>query len=76
MKSKVMKKVPFMKAKDMVLEKKLQKTLEEIEKAGEKLPKTIELGIRKMTDDKIRKAEARKEFDAEARRKLKNSRRR
>lgn len=76
MKSKIRHKIPGMKAKDLVSEKKLHKMLEEIEKAGENLPPTIKPENREMMDDKNRKAEARKEFDAGIRGKLRNSRKR
>ncbi len=74
MKTKVVNKIPGRKAKDMVSEKKPQKTLEDIGKAGEELPKTIKPENRETLDDKKRKAEARKEFEANVRGKLKNSR--
>ncbi len=76
MKSKVVNRIPGKKAKDMVSGKKPQNTLEEIEKAGESLPETFKLENRKMLDDKNRKSEARKEFEAVVRGKLKNSRKR
>jgi hypothetical protein len=55
-------------------EKKPQKPPEEIEKAGEDLPKIIKPENRERPDDKKQKAEARKEFEAQVRGKLKNSR--
>lgn len=76
MKLKVVNTIPGRKAKDMVSEKKLQKTAEEIEKEGANLPKTIKPEDRETLDDKRQKAEARKEFDAEVRGKLKYSRKR
>ncbi len=76
MKSKVVNRIPGKKAKEMISEKKPPNPLEEIEKAGENLPKTIKLEDRKMLDDKNRKSEARREFEAAVRGKLKNSRKR
>jgi hypothetical protein len=52
MKLKVVNTIPGRKAKDMVSEKKLQKTAEEIEKEGANLPKTIKPEDRETLDDK------------------------
>lgn len=76
MKMKITNMIPGRKAKDMASEKKLQNTPEEIEKAGESLPETPKPENRETPDDKKQKAEARKEFDAEVRGKLKYSRKR
>jgi hypothetical protein len=76
MKTKVANMIPGRKAKDTVSEKKLQKTPEDIVKAGVNLPETAKPENREMPDDKKRRAEARKEFDSEVRGKLKYSRKR
>lgn len=76
MKQKVANMIPGRKAKDAVSEKKLQNTPEEIKKAGESRPETPKPENRETPDDKKRKVEARKEFEAEVRGKLKYSRKR
>jgi hypothetical protein len=74
MRLKVVNMIPGRKAKDMASEKKLQNTPEEIEKAEENLPETAKPENRETPDDKKQKAEARKEFEAKIRGKLKHSR--
>ena len=76
MKLKVASTIPGRKTKDTVSDKKLQNTPEAVEKAGESLPATPKPENRELPDDKKRKAEARKEFEAEVRGKLKYSRKR
>ena len=76
MKSKVLNRIPGKKAKDMISEKKPPNSPEGIEEPAESLPKTISVEDWKMRDDKNRKSEARKEFEAVVRGKLKNSRKR
>jgi hypothetical protein len=76
MKPKVANTIPGRKAKDMVSEKKPQKPPAEVEKAGESRPETPKPENRETPDDKKRKVEARKEFEAEVRAKLKYSRKR
>ena len=76
MKSKVVNRIPGKKSQDMVLGKIPLSTPAESEKAEESLPKTVKPDDRKMQDDKNRKFEARKEFEAAVRGKLKNSRKR
>jgi hypothetical protein len=74
MRLKILNTIPGRKAKETVSEKKLPKTPEEIQKAEENLPKAIKPESREMPDDKKWKAKARKEFEAQIRGKLKNSR--
>ena len=74
MKSKVVNRIPGKKAKDMILEKKPVDTSAEIDEAGADLPETTKPEKREPLDDKNRKFEARKEFEAAVRGKLKNSR--
>jgi hypothetical protein len=76
MKSKVVNRIPGKKAKELIMEKKPLNTPEEIETPDKNLPKTLPLDDRKMLDDKNRKSEARREFEAAIRGKLKNSRKR
>jgi hypothetical protein len=76
MKTKITNMIPGRKAKDIASEKKLQNTPEEIEKAEENIPDTAKPENRETPDDKKRKVEARKEFEAEVRGKLKYSRKR
>ena len=74
MKTKIANMIPGRKAKDMASEKKLQNTPEEVEKADENLPEAEKPENRETPDDKKQKAEARKEFEAVVRGKLKHSR--
>ena len=76
MKTKITNTIPGRKAKDTASEKKLPNAPEEIEKAGESLPETPKPENRDTPDDKKQKAEARKEFEAKIRGKLKYSRKR
>jgi hypothetical protein len=76
MKIKVTNRIPGQRAKDKVPEERPQKPTEEIEKADESLPETIKPENRESADDKSRKSEARKEFEAGVRGKLKYSRKR
>ncbi len=76
MRTKVANMIPGRKAKDAVSEKKIPTTPVEIEKAEENLTESPTPENREKPDDKKRKAEARKEFDAEVRGKLKYSRKR
>ena len=76
MRTKVANTIPGRKAKDAVSEKKIPATPMEIEKAEEGPTESPAPETRESPDDKKRKAEARKEFDAEVRGKLKYSRKR
>jgi hypothetical protein len=72
MKPKVLNTIPGRKAKDTALEKKPPLMPE----AEVKAPEAEKPGPRETPDDKFRKAEARKEFEAGVRGKLKYSRKR
>jgi hypothetical protein len=74
MKTKITNMIPGRKAKDIASEKKLQNPPEEIEKAEENIPDTAKPENRETPDGKKQKAEARKEFEAKIRGKLKHSR--
>ena len=76
MKTKIANMIPGRKAKDTVSEKKLPNAPEQIEKAEETPPETAKPENRETPDDKKQKAEARKEFEAKIRGKLKYSRKR
>jgi hypothetical protein len=76
MKLKVANRIPGKKAKVPAPEKKTPAPIEEIEKAGEPPPETAGTENRETLDDKIRKSQARKKFEAEVRGKLKYSRKR
>lgn len=76
MKPKVTNRIPGKKAKGPTPEKKIQKPIEEIEKPEEAPPESPRPETREVLDDKIRKSQARKEFEAEVRGKLKYSRKR
>jgi hypothetical protein len=76
MKTKIANMIPGRKAKDTVSEKKPQNMPEEIEKAEENPPEAAKPENRETLDDKKQKAEARKEFEAKIRGKLKYSRKR
>jgi hypothetical protein len=76
MKSKVVNTIPGRKAKDTALEKKPPLMPEETVEAEVKAPEAEKPGPRETPDDKFRKAEARKEFEAGVRGKLKYSRKR
>jgi hypothetical protein len=76
MKSKVLNRIPGKKAQETILEKKPRNPLEEIEKAGESPSKAVNPDDRELLEDKKRKYEARREFEAAVRSKLKYSRKR
>jgi len=76
MKSKVLNRIPGKKAKDAILEKKPPTAAVEAEAGVETLPPTAKAENWEEQEDKNRKSEARKEFEAAVRGKLKNSRKR
>jgi hypothetical protein len=76
MKSKVLNTIPGRKAKDVALEKKPPSTPVETAEAEVKAPEAARPETRELPDEKLQKAEARKEFDAKIRGKLKYSRKR
>lgn len=76
MKLKVMNRIPGKKAKVPAPEKKTQEPIKDNEAPGEKPPETAGAENRETLDDKIRKSQARKKFEAEVRGKLKYSRKR
>ena len=76
MRSKVMNTIPSRKAKERTSEAQPPKTPEQIENTGENVTEAVKPDDRGMLDDKKRKAEARKAFEAGVRGKLKYSRKR
>jgi len=76
MKPKVANMIPGRKAKDAVTEKKIPPAPEDIGQAAAAAAEAPEPENREMPDDKKQNAEARREFDAKIRGKLKYSRKR
>ncbi|MDD8027844.1 MAG: hypothetical protein PHI34_15200 [Acidobacteriota bacterium] len=73
MKTIVLNRIPGKKAKDRLPENKIQNPAQKIETAGENIPQDAQPGSRERLDDKHRKSEARKTFEAAVRGKLKYS---
>jgi hypothetical protein len=76
MKIKVTNRIPGQRAKDKVPEERPPKAIEGTENADESLPETIKPENKESADDKNRKSEARKVFEAGVRGKLKYQRKR
>ena len=76
MKSKVLNRIPGKKAKDAISEKKPPTAAAGAETEEKTLPPTAKAENWEEQEDKNRKSEARKEFEAAVRGKLKNSRKR